>query len=105
MSSVLVLPPLPEPFKIPEKLTKLNNDWKVVYVSVGSWTSAYKPLMEHVVSVLAQLPYKFILSGGPLLDQLKLGENTYSERFLPQLSVLQSVSCMVSHGGKKSSES
>lgn len=58
--------------------------------------------MEHVVSVLAQLPYRFILSGGPLINELKLGENTYSEKYLPQLAILQIVECAVTHGGNNS---
>lgn len=41
----------------------------------------------------------FSIIGGILLDQLKLGENTYSEKFVSQLSVLQSVDLFVSHGG------
>lgn len=61
----LVLPPLPQPFVLPDKLANLNNN-KIVYVSVGSWSSAYKPLMEHIVDVIAQLPYRFILSSGVL---------------------------------------
>ena len=94
-----VLPPLPDPFVLPDKLTKPNK--KVVYVSVGSLSSSYLPLMEHIVEVLSQLPnYGFILSAGPHIDQLKFGENTYAERYLNQLAVLQSVSCFVSHGGE-----
>ena len=89
---------MPQPFELPDKLAKLN---KKVYVSVGSMSSAYKPLMEHIVEVLSQLPnYAFILSGGPLIDQLKLADNIYAEKFVDQLAVLQSVSIMVSHGGK-----
>ena len=101
--ALLVLPgSLPAPFVLPEKLAKLNRK-KVIYVSVGSMSSAYKPLMDHIVEVLARLPnYAFILSGGPLLDQLKLAENIYAERFVNQLAVLQTVSCMVSHGGEYS---
>ena len=85
---------------LPEKLIKLGKK-KVVYFSVGSMSSAYKPLMEHIVEVLSQLPeYAFILSAGPHIDQLKIGENTYAERFVNQLAVLQSVSVYVSHGGE-----
>ena len=91
---------LPKPFELPEKLAKLGKK-KVVYVSVGSMSSAYRPLIEHIIEVLSQLPnYAFILSGGPLLDQLKLADNIYAEKYVDQLAVLQSVSLMVSHGGK-----
>lgn len=96
-----VLSPLPEPFVLPDELTKLDDTKyikKYVYVSVGSMSSAYKPLMERIVTILAHLPYRFILSGGVLLKELKLSENIYAERFVNQLAVLQSVSCMVSHG-------
>ena len=59
--------------------------------------------MQHIVEVLSQLPnYAFILSGGPLLDQLKLDENIYAERFVNQIAVLQSVTCAVTHGGNNS---
>lgn len=91
---------LPKPFVLPEKLVKLGKK-PVVYVSVGSMSSAEFSLMEHIVEVLSQLPeYAFILSAGPHIDKLKIGENTYAERFVNQLAVLQSVDCYVSHGGE-----
>ena len=93
---------LPKPFELPSKLVKLGKK-KVIYVSVGSMSSAYRPLMEHILKVLAQLlNYAFILSGGPLLDQFKLSDNIYAERFVNQLAVLQSVSCALTHGGNNS---
>lgn len=96
-----ISPPLPEPFVLPEQLTKLDEKKylkKYIYVSVGSMSSAYRPLMEWIVDILAKLPYRFILSGGVLLNELNLSENIYAERYVNQLAVLQSVSCMVSHG-------
>ena len=59
---------------------------------MGSWSSAYKPLMEHIVKVLSELPnYRFILSAGPLGHELNLDEisNVYGDSYVPQLKVLQ----------------
>ena len=82
---------------LPKKLVKLGKK-KVVYVFAGSLSSAYKPLMERIVEVLSQLPeYAFILGAGPHIEYLEIGENTYAERFVNQLAVLQSGDCFVTH--------
>lgn len=53
-----------------------------------------------MISMLEQLPYRFIVSKGPRGDQLgELPANCDGANFVPQRSVLSSVQLAIHHGG------
>lgn len=81
----------PDPFLVPEKLR--NGKGKLVYFSLGSISSCYKPLMTRLLSILGEIEHRFIVSTGPIGEQYAdlLSANQYGENFLNQLAVLQSV--------------
>ena len=51
-----------EVFEIPEKLK--NKAGKLIYFSMGSFASAYSPMMKMLVDVLKDSPHRFIVSKG-----------------------------------------
>ena len=57
--------------------------------------------MIKMIEILSELPHRFILSKGVIGHEYDpiMGDNLAGEGFLPQLSVLQSVSMIISHGG------
>ena len=79
----------PEPFKIPAKLEGLPG--KLIYFSLGSMSSSYKPLMDRLLAIMGEIPHRFIISTGFYHDEYKLPANLYGEKYVNQLAVLQSV--------------
>jgi len=77
----------------------LPGEWPVVYLSLGSLGSADVELMRRLIGVLADAPYRVIVSKGPQHDQLELADNMYGEEFLPQPSILPQVDVVITHGG------
>ena len=51
-----------EVFQIPEKLK--NKPGKLIYLSMGSYASAYSPMMKMLVDKLKDSPHRFIVSKG-----------------------------------------
>jgi len=94
-----IVGPAPAPYPIPERLK--NKPGKLVYFSLGSMATAYKPLMIKMIEILSELPHRFILSKGVLGHEFDsiMGDNLDGEPFINQLAVLQSVSMIISHGG------
>ena len=89
---------IPERFEIPEKLKNLRGE--LIYFSLGSNASIYKPLMNRLLKIFSEIPHRFIVSKGPTGSEYELSANQYGENFLNQLSVLQRASVFVTHGGK-----
>lgn len=83
--------PLSDALAVPEKLAKLPG--KLIYFSLGSIASCYKPLMTRLLDILGQIEHRFIVSTGPIGDQYAglLSENQHGKPHLDQLAVLQSV--------------
>lgn len=81
----------PDPFPIPQSLAKLPG--RLIYFSLGSISSCYKPLMTRMLSILGEIEHRFIISTGPTGDQYAhlLSANQYGEKIVNQLAVLQSV--------------
>ena len=88
----------PDPFPIPKKLEGLPGN--LIYFSLGSMASSYKPLMDRFLQILSELPHRFIISTGYYHDEYNLSSNLYGEKYVKQLAVLQSVDCFITHGGK-----
>ncbi|GAA2989994.1 glycosyltransferase [Streptosporangium longisporum] len=84
-------------FEIPEPLA--SREGALVYFSLGSLGSADVSLMQRVIDVLATTPYRFIVSKGPLHEEIKLAENMWGAEFVPQTAVLPQVELVITHGG------
>lgn len=89
-----------ETFEVPEKLKNLPG--KLIYFSLGSLGTMVTEVVQKWLDVLAKLPHRFIVSGGPGVDQLKLAPNIWASKFLPQPAVLQLVDLVITHGGNNS---
>jgi MGT family glycosyltransferase len=85
------------PFEMPEQIA--HDGRPLVYFSLGSLGSADLPLMKRTLEYLATTPYRFIVSMGPLHDELELGDNMWGAEFVPQTSVLPQVDLVITHGG------
>jgi MGT family glycosyltransferase len=71
----------------------------LVYLSLGSLGSADLALMQRLVALLADTPYRYIVSTGPRHDEYVLADNMVGAEFLPQTSVLPHVDAVITHGG------
>ncbi|HZE04111.1 MAG TPA: hypothetical protein VE127_02740, partial [Solirubrobacteraceae bacterium] len=69
----------------------------LVYLSLGSLGSADVELMRRLVELLAQTPYRYIVSRGPRHDEYALADNMTGAEFLPQPSVLPHVDAVITH--------
>jgi MGT family glycosyltransferase len=86
-----------EPFVVPAPLK--GGDTALVYFSLGSLGSADVELMRRVVASLAETPYEFIVSKGPLHAEIDLAENMWGAELVPQVSVLRLADVVITHGG------
>ncbi|MEU7898526.1 glycosyltransferase [Nonomuraea sp. NPDC049152] len=71
----------------------------LVYFSLGSLGSADVELMQRVIDVLATTPHRFIVSKGPLHEEIKLADNMWGAEFLPQTKIIPQVDLVITHGG------
>ncbi|WP_093799475.1 glycosyltransferase [Streptomyces sp. Wb2n-11] len=71
----------------------------LVYFSLGSLGSADVELMRRVIGVLAKTPHRYVVSMGPLHEEIELAANMTGAEFLPQASVLPHVDLVITHGG------
>jgi UDP:flavonoid glycosyltransferase YjiC (YdhE family) len=55
--------------------------------------------MRRVIDALAQTPHRYIVSKGPLHDELVLAPNMWGAEFLPQTELLPLVDLVITHGG------
>jgi MGT family glycosyltransferase len=72
---------------------------KIVYLSLGSLGSADVDLMRRLVSVLADTPYRYIVSKGPMADDYELAPNMWGAAQVPQTTLLSQVDAVITHGG------
>ncbi|GAA2860052.1 glycosyltransferase [Streptosporangium fragile] len=86
-----------ESFEIPASLTE--QDGPLVYFSLGSLGSADVTLMQRVIDALATTPYRFIVSKGPLHEEIKLADNMWGAEFVPQTKIIPQVDLVITHGG------
>lgn len=55
--------------------------------------------MNRLLKIFAQIEHRFIVSTGLIGEQYELAENQYGEKFLNQLSILQTVDLYITHCG------
>ncbi|GLW98063.1 glycosyltransferase [Microtetraspora sp. NBRC 16547] len=84
-----------EEFTLPE----IPGDGPLVYFSLGSLGSADVELMRRVISVLATTPYRFLVSKGPLHEEIELAPNMWGAEFVPQTKIIPQVDLVITHGG------
>jgi MGT family glycosyltransferase len=83
-------------FTVPDGLTGRGA---LIYFSLGSLGSADVDLMRRVIDCLADTPHRYIVSKGPLADEIKLPRNMWGQEFVPQTSVIPLCDLVISHGG------
>ncbi len=86
-----------EQYPVPAPLA--TQDGALIYFSLGSLGSADVPLMRRIIGGLADTPYRYIVSKGPLHAELELAPNMTGAEFLPQTSVIPQVDLVITHGG------
>jgi MGT family glycosyltransferase len=84
---------------LPPMLTNRRDGSALIYFSLGSLGSADVKLMRRVISALAQTPHRYIVSKGPLHEELVLAPNMWGAEFLPQTAILPQVDLVITHGG------
>jgi MGT family glycosyltransferase len=71
----------------------------LIYFSLGSLGSADVELMRRIIASLARTPHRYIVSKGPLHDEIELPPNMWGAEFLPQTRILPQVDLVITHGG------
>ncbi|HEX3325763.1 MAG TPA: nucleotide disphospho-sugar-binding domain-containing protein [Actinomycetota bacterium] len=86
-----------EPFEVPDGLR--NQPGALVYLSLGSLGSADVDLMKRLIEVLAETPYRYIVSKGPRAAEFELADNMWGEARLPQTNIIPLTDLVITHGG------
>jgi UDP:flavonoid glycosyltransferase YjiC (YdhE family) len=84
-------------FEVPESLREKSG--KLIYFSMGSMGGADVKLMERLITILSKSPHRFIVSKGPLHEQIELSDNMWGKQSVPQIDILSIVDLVVTHGG------
>jgi MGT family glycosyltransferase len=72
---------------------------KLIYFSLGSLGSADVELMRRVIAALAATEHRYIVSKGPLHEEIELAANMIGAEFLPQTTIMPMVDLVITHGG------
>ena len=86
-----------ERFVLPDAFA--GGSGALIYFSLGSLGSADVQLMRRVISCLAETPHRYIVSMGPLHDEIDLAPNMTGAEFLPQTSIIPACDLVITHGG------
>jgi MGT family glycosyltransferase len=86
-----------EKFTLPSALAASRG--ALIYFSLGSLGSADVQLMRRVINCLSATPHRYIVSKGPLHDEIELAPNMAGAEFLPQTSILPICDLVITHGG------
>ncbi|GGL21255.1 glycosyl transferase family 1 [Sphaerisporangium melleum] len=86
-----------EEFELPASLA--DGAGALVYFSLGSLGSADVELMQRVIDVLGTTPHRYIVSKGPLHEEIKLAGNMWGAEFVPQTKIIPLVDLVITHGG------
>jgi MGT family glycosyltransferase len=72
---------------------------KLIYFSLGSLGSADVELMRRVIDALSRTPHRYIVSKGPLHNEIELAANMWGAEFVPQTKIIPLVDLVITHGG------
>ena len=89
--------PAGEPAELPDHIAE--GDGALVYFSLGSLGSADTELMQQMIDALGGTRHRYIVSLGPLHEDLRLADNMWGQEFLPQPALLPRVDVVITHGG------
>jgi UDP:flavonoid glycosyltransferase YjiC (YdhE family) len=84
-------------FEVPQSLRERSG--KLIYFSMGSMGGADVKLMERLINILSKSPHRFIVSKGPLHEQIELSDNMWGKQSVPQIEILPIVDLVITHGG------
>ena len=84
-------------FTLPDYLA--DGEGALIYFSLGSLGSADVALMRRVIDCLARTPHRYIVSKGPLHEEIELPANMWGAEFVPQTSVIPLSDLVITHGG------
>ncbi|MGN9838665.1 glycosyltransferase [Nonomuraea sp. H19] len=76
-----------------------RGEGSLIYFSLGSLGSSDVELMQRVIDVLAATPHQYIVSKGPLHEEIKLAANMWGAEFLPQTKIIPQCDLVITHGG------
>jgi UDP:flavonoid glycosyltransferase YjiC (YdhE family) len=90
-----------ERFTLPARLAGGDgtDGGALVYFSLGSLGSADTGLMQRVIDALAGTPHRYVVSMGPLHQEITLAPNMWGAEFVPQTSVIPQADLVITHGG------
>lgn len=78
----------------------LDGTKPLIYFSLGSLGGADVALMQRTVDILGTAgDYNFIVSKGPLHEEITLAANMWGAEFLPQTRIIPLVDLVITHGG------
>jgi UDP:flavonoid glycosyltransferase YjiC (YdhE family) len=55
--------------------------------------------MQRVIDLLGTTPHRYIVSKGPLHEEIKLADNMWGAEFVPQTKIIPLVDLVITHGG------
>lgn len=88
-----------EEYHLPPELENRPEGSSLIYLSLGSLGGADVALMQRLVDSLADSRHRFIVSKGPVADQITLPANMVGEAVLPQTKIIGQVDLVITHGG------
>jgi len=88
-----------EEFTLPPESAERPEGSALIYFSLGSLGSADVGLMRRIIASLARTPHRYIVSKGPLHDEIELPPTMWGAEFLPQTRILPLVDLVITHGG------
>lgn len=84
---------------LPKSFQQRPNDCALIYLSLGSLGGANVELMQRLIDVLSHTQHRYIISKGPLHEQIKLASNMIGASMLPQTRIIPQVDLVITHGG------
>jgi UDP:flavonoid glycosyltransferase YjiC (YdhE family) len=89
------------PWRLPDRdSTESDERRPLVYLSLGSLGSADVDLMQRLIDTLADHEaIEVVVSLGPQHERLEVPVHVHAREFLPQTSILDQASAVITHGG------
>ena len=91
--------PEDEILNLPKEFSESREDSRLIYISLGSMGSIDVDLMKRILDIVAETPHRYIVSKGPIGEELELPSNCWGENTLPQSKILPLVDLVLTHGG------
>src|SRR5262249_38930731 len=71
----------------------------LLYLSLGSLGSADVELMDRLIAMLTESPYRVIVSKGPQAQLVQLPDQMWGQELVPQTRIVPNVDLVITHGG------